>query len=206
MNAHTSARPSATNRQIQVHPGISIWFVLESVVCDHPKAPPASTSRNSAKVLANVPLAVMCATRVARRATLRPPSAPSATGAAQPGFVFLLDLLEALLVQRRIRHRVPSGSWLCAQDPDYGTLEASRSRTSSSLTSSGSGGTEGRVVSADESAGRRSDAARPRPGGRLRSAVRAADRPPRPRGARLQRDRARTGCRSPRCWPSARRR
>ena len=37
---------------------------------------------------------------------------------------------------------------------------------------------------------------------RLRRAVRAADRPPGARGARLQRDRARTRCRSPRCWPS----
>ena len=102
------AIPNATNRQSQVHHGISIWLVLEMVVCDHPNAPPASTMRNSTKVLANVPLAVMCATRVVGGG---PPAASefAERDRRRPArFVFLLDGLEPLLVQRRIRHRVLS--------------------------------------------------------------------------------------------------
>ena len=41
---------------------------------------------------------------------------------------------------------------------------------------------------------------------RLRRPVRPADRPPRPRGAGLLRDRPARRCRSPRCWPRTRRR
>jgi hypothetical protein len=72
-------------RKIQVQPGISTWFAGPSETCDHPTAPPASTSRNNTNVLANVPFAVITAVCAAGGRVPSAVTVPSAPGAAQPG-------------------------------------------------------------------------------------------------------------------------
>src|SRR5215510_12783921 len=59
LKMHTMASAKAPNSAIHDQPGSSTWLSGVTVVCDHPKAPPARTSRNSANVFANVPLAVI---------------------------------------------------------------------------------------------------------------------------------------------------
>ena len=122
----------------------------------------------------------------------------SATGAAHPASSSFSIFSKRFSFSVGFAIVSPPGSWQCGPVQSTGRSrheEPHVAFTDESAPRRRAGGTAGvrrgvRVGSADESAGRRTDAARPRPGGRLRGPVRAADRPPRPRGARLQRDRA----------------
>ena len=125
---HAPAR-SRRGRTARSSPGSRSGRPARRVVCDQPNAPPASTMRNRTNVLANVPFAVMCSTRVVGGGPAAASECASATGAAQPASSSFWMVSNRFSFSVGFAIVSSLGAAALPPEPEYGTLRRRGARS-----------------------------------------------------------------------------